>query len=237
MTAKHFSHLKYQKVCLGEAMESSQTKGNLQNVDRKGKAMQHWRLWILLASITSFFVAFWWLDFRLAASNTRSEKNIATTSIGMEENLPDVMQRREKINLALVGEGPLTAALQKALTAEIKQAGIGDIELVEAIVPKYQGPVLVVRAGRPGSLWMPFFVTSRVTVQVGYSSSGDTTLLAKTPVYMDNTDGPAMMMYGEYQVNDRSWGVISGRGYYHMLADYLAQQIVASLKDLYRMSI
>ena len=217
-------------------MESSQTKGNLQDVDRKGRAAQHRRLWILLACILSFFVAFWWFDFRVASSNTQLEKNITTTSIGMEENLPYVMKRREKINLALVGEGPLSAALQKALTLEIKKAGLGDIELVEVIVPKYQGPVLVVKVGRPGSLWMPFFVTSRVTVQAGYSSSGDTTLLGKTPVYMDNTDGPAIMMYGEYKVNDRSWGVISRLGYYHLLADYLAQQIVATLKDLYRMS-
>lgn len=217
-------------------MEPSQIKGNLQDVDGKGRATQHRRLWILLASIVSFFVAFWWLDFRLAASNTQSEKNITTTSIGMEDQLPDAMQRRPTINLALTGEGPLVTALQKALTVEIKQAGIGDIELVEAIVPKYQGPVLVVKVGRLGSLWMPFFVTSRLTVQAGYSSSGDTTILGKTPVYVDNRDGPAMMMYGEYRVNDRSWGVISRPGYYHMLADYLAQQIVATLKDLYRVS-
>jgi hypothetical protein len=217
-------------------MESSQTKGNLQEVDRKGRAAQHRRLWILLVCILSFFVAFWWLDFRLAANNTQLDKNITTTSIGMEENLPDVMKRREKINLALVGEGPLTTALQKALTLEIESAGLGDIELREAIVPKYQGPVLVVKVGRPGSLWMPFFVTSRVTVQAGFSSSGDTTLLGKTRVYMDNTDGPAMMMYGEYKVNDRSWGVISRPGYYHMLADYLAREIVATLKDVYKVS-
>jgi hypothetical protein len=217
-------------------MERSQKKGNLQEVDRKGMTMQHWRLWILLASITSFFVAFWWLDFRLAASNTQSEKNITTTSIGMEENLPDVMKRREKINIALVGEGPLTAALQKALTLEIKRAGLGDIELVEAIVTKYQGPVLVVKVKRPGSLWMPFFVTSRVTVQTGYSSSGNNTLLGETQVAVDNAAGPVITMYGEHKVNDRSWGLISRRGYYHMLADYLAQQIVGTLKELYRVS-
>lgn len=217
-------------------MEHSQIKGNLQDVSGKGRAMQHRRLWILLACIVSFFVVFWWLDFRLAASNTESEKNITTTSIGMEDQLPDAMQHRQTINLALTGEGPLVTALQKALTIEIKQAGLGDIELVEALVPKYQDPVLVVKVGRPGSLWMPFFVSSRVTVQTGYSSSGDTTLLGKAPVYIDNGNGPAIMMYGEYKVNDRSWGLISRPGYYHLLADSLAQQIVATLKDLYRVS-
>ena len=218
-------------------MESSQIKGNLQDVDEKERAAQHRRLWILLASIVSCFVAFWWLDFRFAASNTQSEKNVTTTSIGMAEQLPDPMQRRQTINLALSGEGPLVTAMQKALAVEIKKAGIGDIELVEAIVPKYQGPVLVVKVGKPGSLWMPFFVTSRLTVQAGYSSSGDNTLLGGRPVTVDNSAGPVITMYGEYKVTDRSWGLISRPGYYHMLADYLAQQIVASLKDLYRMPI
>jgi hypothetical protein len=217
-------------------MERSQIKGNLQDVDGKRRAMQHRRLWILLASIVSLFVAFWWLDFRLATSNTHCEKSIASTSIAMEDQLPDAMQRRQTIHLALTGEGPLVTSLQKGLTVEIKNARIGEIELVEAIVPKYQGPVLVVKVGRPGLLWMPFFVTSRVTVQIGYSSSGDTTLLGNTPAYIDDRNGPAMMMYGEYKVNDRSWGVISRLGYYHQLADYLAQQIVATLKDLYRVS-
>ncbi|HSJ89163.1 MAG TPA: hypothetical protein VK909_18270 [Anaerolineales bacterium] len=217
-------------------MEGSQIKGNLQDADEKERAARHRRLWILLASIVSFFVAFWWLDFRLAASNTQSEKNVTTTSIGMAEQLPDAMQRRQTINLALAGEGPLVIALQKALAVEIKKAGIGDIELVEAFVSKYQGPVLVVKVGKPGSLWMPFFVTSRLTVQAGYSSSGDNTLLGETPVTVDNSAGPVITMYGEYKVTDRSWGLISRPGYYHMLADDLAQQIVASLKDLYRVS-
>jgi hypothetical protein len=217
-------------------MQSSQIKRNVQDVDGKERTMKKRRLWILLAGTVYLFVAFWWLDFRLAASNTESEKNITTTSIGLEDRLPEVMQRREKINLVLLGEGPLVAALQKALVAEINKAGIGDIELVEASVPTYQHPVLVVKVGRPGLLWMPFFVTSRSTVHAGYSSSGDTTLLGETPVTVDNEAGPAIAMYGEYKVSDRSWGLISRPGYYHILADYLAQQIVATLKDLYRVS-
>ncbi len=184
--------------------------------------MKNQRLWALLTGIVALFVMFWWLDFRLAASKTQSEKNITTTSIGMEDELPEVMQRREKINLALAGEGPLVAALQKALAVELNKAGLGQIERVEAIVPKYQGPVLVVNVGRPGLLWMPFFVTSRIDVQAGYSSSGDTTLLVKTPVSVDNSAGPAIVMYGEYKVSDRSVGLVTRPGYYHMLADTLA---------------
>ena len=43
-------------------------------------------------------------------------------------------------------------------------------------------------------------------------------------------------MYAEYKVNDLSWGLISRLGYRQILADYLAKQIVAALKDLYKVS-
>lgn len=195
--------------------------------------MKKW-LWVLLGCIALLGAAFWWLNFRIAASNTQSEKNIYTTGIGIADELPDAMQRREKINLVLVGERPLIDALQKALAAEMKDAGLGDLELVQGIETRYQSPVLVVKIGSPDLLWIPFFATSQFTIQAGYSSSGDTTFMAKTPVIMDIRNGPALNMYGEYKVSDRSWGLISRPGYYQALAEYLAGQIVSTLKDLYR---
>jgi hypothetical protein len=201
-----------------------------QETDRKGKFMKK-RLWVLLGSLVVLCAAFWCLNFRMAANNTKSEKNITTTSIG--NGLPNAMQRRENINLILVGEGPLVAALQRALAMEMKDAGIADLELVQGNAPRYQSPVLVVEVGRPGLPWTPFFATSQFTIQAGYSSVGDTTFMGKTPVIMDNQDGPALNMWGEYKVSDRSWGVISRPGYYQILADYLAREIVSTLKDLY----
>lgn len=203
-------------------------------MDRKGRAMKNGRLWLLLGGIAFAAAAFLCLNFRVAASNTNSEKNITTTSIG--DGLPNAMQSREKINLVLVGEGPSIAALQKALVLEMKDAGIGDIELVQRIEPKYQTPVLVIKVGKPGLFWTPCFATSRFTVQAGYSSTGDTTFMTETPATISNQDGAALEMYGEYKVSDRSWGLISRPGYYQSLADYLARQIVATLKDLYRTS-
>lgn len=205
-----------------------------QEMDSKGRTIKNWHLWILLGGIALLCAAFWFLNFRRATSNTNSEKNITTTSIG--EGLPYAMQRREKINLALAGKGPLVAALQRALVWEMKDAGIGDIELVQGIEPRYSTPVLIVKVGRPGLVWTPFFATCRFTVQTGYSSAGDTTFMGKTPSILDDREGPALSMYGEYQISDRSWGLISRPGYYQSLADYLARQIVATLKDLYRIS-
>lgn len=203
-------------------------------MDRQGRTLKNWRLWILLAGIASFCAAFLCLDFRMAASNTQSEKKIITTSTG--DGLLDAMQRSEKINLALVGEGPLIAALQVALAVEMNNAGIGDIEPVQGIEPGYQNPVLVIKVGRPVLFWTPFFASSRFTVQVGYSSIGDTTFMGETPITIDNQDRSALNLYGEYNVTDRSWGLISRRGYHRILADYLARQIVTALRDLYRVS-
>lgn len=198
--------------------------------------MKKW-LWVLLGTVAFFWAAFWCLNFGIATSSTQSEKNITTTGIGLGNGLPDAMQRRAKINLALVGEGPLIAALQKATAVELNNAGIGGIELVQGIKPRYQSPVLVVKVGKPRLLWTPFFATSQFTVQAGYSSNGDTTLMEDTLVTISNEDGPNLSMFGEYKVSDRSWGLISRPGYHEILANYLAREIVTTLKELYKVSI
>ena len=193
--------------------------------------MKKW-LWVLLGSIALGFAAFWCLNFRIAASNTKSDKNINIVGIG--DRLPDAIQGREKINLVLVGEGPLIAALQKVLPMEMKNAGIADLNLVEEIEPRYRSPVLVIKVGSPDLLWTPFFATSQLTMQAGYSSSGDITFMEETPVTISNQDGPALNMYGEYKVSDRSWGLISRLSYYQTVAEYLSREIVSTLKDLYK---
>ena len=193
--------------------------------------MKKW-LWVSLGGIVLLWAAFWYLNFRIAASNTKSGHNNSTTGIG--DGLPDAMQRREKINLVLVGEGPLIGALPKALAVEMNKAGMEDIELVQGIEPDYQSPILVVKVGNPDLLWTPFFATSQFTIQLGYSSSGEPPLMGETLVTIDNKNGPVLNMYGEYEVSDRSLGLISRLGYHQALAEYLAREIVSTLKDLYR---
>lgn len=196
--------------------------------------MKNWQLAILLVGIAFLSAAFLFLNFRIAVSNTKSEKNTMTTSIG--DGLPNAMRRREKINLVLIGKGPLILALQRAIVNETNNAAIGNIEPVPGIQSRYQSPVLVIKVERPTLLWTPFFATSHFAVQVGYSSSGDSTFMGETPITVDNQNGPALNMYGEYRVNDRSWGLISRPGYYQILANYLATQIASTLKDLYSAS-
>lgn len=197
--------------------------------------MKNWQFGILLGCIACLCAAFLLFDFRIAASNTSTEKNIAPTRIG--DRLPTAMQRREKINLVLIGEGLLIAALQKAVEAEMNSAGIGDIELVEEIACIYQGPVLVLKVANISSFWTPFFASSQFIIEAGYSSNGETNFMRQTPITLQIRGDLALLMYGEYKISDRSWGIISRLGFHHILADYLAREIVTTLKDLYRVSI
>ncbi len=196
--------------------------------------MKNRRLWVLLGGIVVLSAAFLLLNFHLAASATQAEKSLTTTSMG--DRLPDAMQRQDKISIALSGEGPLIGALRTALAAEMHEAGMGDFELVQGLETAYPNPVLAVNVGKPGLIWTPFFATSQFSLQAGYASNGDTTFMGKMPVTVDNIDGPTLHMFAEYKVSDRSWGLISRLGYHQILADYLARQIVAAVKDLYRAS-
>jgi hypothetical protein len=194
--------------------------------------MKNKRLWILLGGILLIGAAFLLFDFRFAASNTRIGKLIFTTDMG--ENVSVPMQRGDKISVVLVGEGPLVSALQKALPEQMGKAGIGEIDLVQELEPVYQNPVLVVKVGKPGPIWTPFFAMSQSSVHAGYASDGDSTFMEgveKTHTSIGKKD--VANMYAEYEVNDRSFGLVSRPGYHQFLADYLAQEIVAALKDLY----
>ncbi|MGW8144910.1 MAG: hypothetical protein ACWGN2_10975 [Anaerolineales bacterium] len=195
--------------------------------------MKNRRLWILLAGIVLISAAFLLINFRVAASNTRTEKLIFNMDMG--DNMPVPMQRRDKISIVLVGKGPLVRALQKALTEQMDKAGMGEIELVQELEPVYQNPVLVVKVGKPNPIWTPFFAMSQFSIHAGYASDGDSTFMEgveETHTSIAKKD--VANMYAEYKVNDRSWGLISRPGYYQFLADYFAQEIVTVMKDLYK---
>jgi hypothetical protein len=176
--------------------------------------MKDKRIWILLGCVLVVSAAFLLLNFRVATGNTQ------------------VMQ----MIMVLVGEGPLARALQKALSKAMVEARMGQMVWEQALHAKYPNPVLVVKAGQPRPLWTPFFVMSQFPIQVGYATDGDTTFmdsLDKTQPYIRNSDPSVVNLYTEYEVNDRSFGLISRPGYDRYLAEYLAREIIQALKNLY----
>lgn len=196
--------------------------------------MRNKRFWMVLGGMVLLSAAFLFLNFHAAVSDSRSEKNGNT--VGMGEGLPVVMQHRAPISIAMDGEGPLVPALQQALAGRINNAGLGAVALVPGLERQYPNPVLVVKVTKPNLFWTPFWATSQVSIQAGYSSTGDTTFMGQSPTTVDNTNGPVLVMHSEYQVSDHSWGLISRPGYDQILADFIAQQIVITLKELYQSS-
>src|SRR5215208_4475261 len=196
--------------------------------------MKDKRLWIWIGGILLVSAAFLLLNFRVAVGNTQSMQMIMVTEL--EGNYPERLQPDNKISMLLVGEGLLVRALQKALTEKIDKAGMGQIELEQELEPKYPNPVLVIRVGQPSPIWTPFFGMSQFSIQAGYATNGDTTFmdgLDKTQPYIRSSDPSVVNLYTEYEVSDRSFGLISRPGYDRYLADYLAQEIVQALKNLY----
>ena len=200
--------------------------------------MKNKRLWILIGGIVLISIAFLLLNFRLAVSNTQAIQRIITTEL--EGHYPDRLQPTDKVSLVLAGEGPLVRALQIALTEKMDKAGMGQIELVGELEPEYPNPVLVVKVGRPSPIWTPFFAMSQFSIHTGYGSNGDSTFIQVNLASMEGTrttvgskNSSTLNLFAEYEVNDRSFGLISRLGYHQYLADYLAQEIVQALKNLY----
>lgn len=194
--------------------------------------MKNKKTLFILAVLAVLAAAFLLFNFRAAFSNTKAQSNAVTASSG--DGLPDVMQQHVEITLMVKGDGPLVAILERSLTAEIRKAGLGEVELVRALDAQYPNPVLLVDISKPGVLWTPVFGSSEFAVTAGFVSNGETATIGAKPVVFDSTDGPAINMFAEYQVSDRSWGILSRPGYYQVLADGLAVKIVEALSKLYQ---
>lgn len=192
------------------------------------------RIWLLVGGILLTGGAFLLLNFRLAASDTQAMLEINSTKI--DGHYPERLGPDDKISFILTGEGPLASGLQNALLEEMDKAGVGKLELSHKLEPGHSNPALVVKVGRPGLVWTPFFATSRFSIQAGYATDGDMTFmetLDKTQPYIRSRDPSVVDLYTEYDVSDRSFGLISRPGYQRYVADYLAGEIVNTLKNLY----
>lgn len=196
--------------------------------------MRHTRLWVLLGGIVLVSAAFLLLNFRLAASDTQAVQKIIATEL--KGGYPDRLQPTDKVSLVLVDEGALVGALQKALAEKWDKVRMGDLELAQELEPPYPNPVLVVNVDRPRLIWTPFFAMSQFSIHAGYATDGDPSFmedLDKTKPYIRNPDPSVVDLYTENDVKDRSFGLISRLGYSQYLADYVAQEIVNTVKNLY----
>ena len=191
--------------------------------------MKNKQLWMSVGGIVLLVAAFLSLNFRLAASSTRADRFTITMK------LPAPQQQNESIKMLVTGDGSLASALQEALLENLDQAGLSGVEPVRELDAGDRNPVLLVNVERPGPLWTPVFAMSRFRVQAGYASDGDTAFMEAIEKTRTGTSRKNVAnMYAEFDLNDRSLGLISRPGYHQFLADYLAREIVSTLQELYK---
>ena len=53
------------------------------------------------------------------------------------------MRRRDKITIVVEGDGQLARAIEKAVLAEFRKAGLENVELAQPLTPSYPNPVLL----------------------------------------------------------------------------------------------
>ncbi len=194
--------------------------------------MKKYRLWVFAGILSILILAFLLINFHAAGSNTRSQNNIVTSSMG--DQLPVAMQRRDQITIVVEGDGLFVDTLQKSISEQMRKARLGNVRIGVGQTAAGSTPVLMVKVAKPKLIWTPFFGTSQFTVKVGYASNGDLSFLEKSPVTYSNQNGSVLNMSAEYQVEDQTWGIISYPGYYQILSDWLARTIVNATVNLYQ---
>ncbi len=185
--------------------------------------------WIAAGVVVILAGMFWGLNFHVSVSNTLEEHQSFTSSMG--KVLPTAMANREDVLLVVEGNGPLAAALRTSLPAALQKVGV-NARLVET--ERGAQPVMVVRVPSTGVFWTPVYGSSQFTVKAAYSSDGKLAFIDDPADHLDNLNGPAKHMKGDYKTTDRSWGILSYPGYYQILADGLSPKLAQSIADLYK---
>ena len=180
---------------------------------------------LLLAGILA--AAFWWLDFHAARSETQAEHVLEAFTAGEPEKAPPT-----RLKVYVANADGLAEALRTALVSDLQQdLAIGRVEPVDTIGEQAGSPVLVVELDNRKITWTPVYGSGRMTANIAYTSNGDLSWRNKSPVRMDSTDVPTMWVRGEFEINDRTWGLISHRWYLRHLAKKLAAEVTRALES------
>lgn len=170
--------------------------------------------------------AFLLLDFRLANSNTR-----ANTTFGSGTNNNGAPPQPMPVYVWIEEKDSLSTGLRDALAEELRASGRFNPQVLPAAPKPQPGdvPLLRVWVERPGLSWTPFYAQADMLVRFGFSTY--TTQISFEDNDPITTPASPWALYGEGDVNlvDRSFGLISLRGYWSHLGQQAAEKIVAEL--------
>ncbi len=186
------------------------------------------RVTIVVLAIGILAGASWWLDFRVAASESRSESQVATYRSGAEQRV-EGMQPKHDLALYVAAEEDLAAVLREELESRLEKTPVfEEVGLLRSQPEKADRPVLVVEVGGGDSLWTPLFARSVLPVKVTYASDGETGWTGQRPVVMPSGRS-TVRVEGKLQLQEETRGVTSYRAYRRMLGQQIAVEVNRAL--------
>lgn len=188
-------------------------------------------LWALLLALVLVLLAFNFLNFRVARSNTQVEHTLSIYRTG--QTLPQNMTPGFGLHYAVESDERLARALSAALKTELEtQTPVGSATEIAPQTTMAEEPLLLVEVA-PERLWTPFYGRATVTAQLFFAYDGDAPWPLDEAVVFNVS--PAVKADGAFTLTDSSWGLISKEAYHQHLAQALAENIAAALQgDVFR---
>jgi hypothetical protein len=188
------------------------------------KRLPSWTL-ILLLAVLLLAVIFLVPDFKVARSSTTDTSQVGTIRFGQldAEGLPLVIFVQAPDNLA---EPLRRALLNRAGTI----APFSTMALIETPASDPDSAALVVVVDRRTYIWTPVYATADLSVQLAFASDGrvDWDRLGEIDTVMQAS--PALRLSGDFDIRDRSLGLISQPGYRSHIAGHISDKVVESIR-------
>ncbi|MBN1484634.1 MAG: hypothetical protein JXA37_07920 [Chloroflexia bacterium] len=189
-------------------------------------------IWIIVGILGALLlvVAFWWLDFRLARSTTRSELHLSAYRSG--DALPAEMVAGSPLDYAVVDSGPLARTLRGELLDELEVDPA--FSRVSSVPPVDYSPhpFAWIEAELLQEIWTPFYAAARVSVTLAYASNGDLAWRDDPVVRFESSEGPIVRIRATFVFENSAWGLLSVDGYRTLLAEQMAGETHQLLRDL-----
>lgn len=192
--------------------------------------MEKGRVIAVSMSVVVFLAAaFWFLDLRVASSETGAQAQWSTVSFG-RGNPADP---GDGLALYITGNNGISETLSAGLRQSLQTTpGIGPTDLLTSLPSNSHRPTLVVESTGTDGIWTPVYARSALHVHVSYASNGDLSWRGK-PIIARSDEGPGIFVDGEIAITDVTRGVVSHRAYERYLGEQLGGEVGKLLAQAY----
>jgi len=183
----------------------------------------------LLALAGIFFA----VDLNLSRSETTNEHRLITYHLGNDTPAPVPVGQR--LTVAVAGENAFAEKLRRALLAELTDSSLSAYGEWQVTADADNNNVhLLVQIENNTTFWTPVYAQATLITTLAHASDGDLSWHGTVPVIME-TDDDALILRadGEFQLRDRSGGLLSRPAYHRLLAESMATEIVQRLETSY----